>query len=83
MEQTYRRQLLALGRLDGEHDEVDTRAREFIRDVLAGPLTSRPNTQGVEDVLSSSGAAAATVARFAHAFHAAVWDVSATRGLPK
>jgi hypothetical protein len=73
MERAYRRQLLAFGQLLGDTDDVDARSRAFIRDVLAGPLASRPNSQGVEDVLSGSGATTAAVARFVEAFDVAVW----------
>lgn len=76
MERSCRRQLLAFGQLGRSEDEADASARAFIRHVLAGPLESRPNTQGVEDVLLSSGATPAMVARFVQAFDAAVWGVS-------
>jgi hypothetical protein len=77
MEQVYRRQLLALGKLRGDAASVDACSREFIRGVLAGPLGSRPNSQGVEDVLFGSGAEPAAVARFLAAFDTAVWGTPA------
>ena len=76
MEQVYRRQLLALGRLEG--DAVDAQRNAFVAKVLADKLASRPDTQGVQDVLSSSGAAPAVVARFVDAFNAAVWGSPTT-----
>jgi hypothetical protein len=75
MERTYRRQLLALGKLEDDAPRIDASAHEFIRGVLAGPLESRPNSQGVEDVLSAGGATRAAVSRFVQAFDLAVWGM--------
>ena len=35
MQQVFRRQLLALGRLDGDEATIDRQCREFVRSVLA------------------------------------------------
>jgi hypothetical protein len=78
VERTYRRQLFAFGRLSDDPARVDASARTFIRNVLDGPLALRPNSQGVEDVLSGSGASPVTVARFVAAFDAAVWGTAIT-----
>ena len=74
MQQVYRRQLLALGRINDAPESVDSHCQQFIRSVLAGPIGTRPDTEGVKDVLLSMGVSAESTARFVDAFDAAVWD---------
>jgi hypothetical protein len=75
MQQVYRRKLLALDGIAGA-ETVDLRCEEFIRSVLAGPIETRPDTEGVKDVLLSIGVSADSTARFVDAYHAAVWGSS-------
>ena len=73
MQQVYRRQLLALGRLGGDEELLDAQCQRFIRTALAARLNTRPHTEAVLDVLLSSGASSAVAARFVGAFDEAVW----------
>lgn len=79
MQQVFRRQLLALGRIGGDDVTVDGQSRAFIRSVLAAAIETRPDTQGVRDVIASMGASMAATDRFVDAFDAAVWRASPAR----
>lgn len=79
MQQVFRRQLLALGRIDRDEAAADEQCRAFVRSVLGASLEARPDTQGVRDVLTSIGASRAATDRFVDAFDAAVWSGSAAR----
>ena len=76
MQQAFRRQLLALGRLGGSQELADSHCRQFIRSVLAASIDVRPHTEAVLDVLRSSGAPTAATTRFTETFEAAVWPIA-------
>lgn len=76
MQQTFRRQLLALGGLTGGTAVVDQQCQQFIRGVLAVPPAMRPHTEAVLDVLLSNRVVSATAAYFVDTFDAAVWRVT-------
>lgn len=73
MQQVFRRQLLAMGRMNSDV-VVDEQCHKFVRSVLGAALELRPDTQGVRDVLTSAGASTAATDRFVDAFDAAVWS---------
>ncbi len=73
MQQVFRRELLALGRIDGDEVAVDEQCRTFVRSVLGAAIETRPDTQDVRDVIASMGASTAAMDRFVDAFDAAVW----------
>ena len=77
MQQSFRRQLLALGQLRGETELVDRQCQQFIRSVLEARMDARPNTESVLDVLQSNRVSAAVAARFTNTFDAAVWHATA------
>jgi hypothetical protein len=73
MQQTFRRQLLALGTLSNDGALAAAQCRAFIASVLAADISRRPSIEGVRDVLQSNRAPAAAVDRFVANFEAAVW----------
>ena len=77
MQQSFRRQLFALGRLGGSADLTDLQHQEFIQSVLAVDINLRPHTEAVLDVLLTCGVSPASAARFVESFDAAVWRQTA------
>lgn len=73
MQQTFRRQLLALGTLNTDETLAAAQCRTFIASVLATGIELRPSTEGVRDVLQSNHAPTDATARFVATFEAAVW----------
>ena len=77
MQQSFRRQLLALGQLRGDVESVDRTCQQFIRSVLEANVDARPNTESVLDVLQSNRVSTAVAARFTKTFDVAVWHGAA------
>ncbi len=72
MQQTYRRQLLALSRMQHPERDIDARCTAFVESVLAGAKEARPDAEGVRDVLMSIGISAPAAGRFADTYEVAV-----------
>ena len=73
MEQRFRRQLLALGRLMADERHMRERFAASIDEIRSAPLERWPYPDDVRDVLMASGLAPAVVDALTAQFERAFW----------
>ena len=73
MEQRFRRQLLALGKLIADERQLRERFAESIEEIRSAPIERWPYPDDVRDLLMASGLAPAVVDALTVQFEREVW----------